>query len=65
METVPELLQAAARRWGARPALVSTIEVATSFEKLDYFADRFAKSLIAGGMQMGERTGIWAPNIWE
>lgn len=65
IDTVPGLMRAAARRWGDKTALKSMEEPATSFATLDAQADRFAKALIADGMQAGERIGIWAPNMWE
>lgn len=63
--TVPELLRSAAKRWGEKPALKSMEEQPTSFATLDLQADRFAKALLADGMQAGERVGIWAPNMSE
>jgi acyl-CoA synthetase (AMP-forming)/AMP-acid ligase II len=65
IETVPELLRTAARRWGGRTALKAMDEPATSFATLDAQADRFAKALIADGMAAGERLAIWAPNMAE
>lgn len=65
IETVPELLRVAARRWGTKTALLSMDEPPTSFAKLDEWADRHARALIADGMGGGERIGIWAPNMWE
>jgi acyl-CoA synthetase (AMP-forming)/AMP-acid ligase II len=64
-ETVPELLRAAVRRWGAKPALKSMHEAPVTFAELDRQADRFARALIADGMTQGERLAIWAPNSWE
>src|SRR5262245_2015937 len=63
--TVPGLLRAAAARWPSRPALKSMTEAPTSFATLDHHADRFARALIADGMQTGEAIALWAPNMWE
>jgi acyl-CoA synthetase (AMP-forming)/AMP-acid ligase II len=64
-ETIPQLLRNAAMRWGEKCALVAMDEPPASFAMLDAEADRFARALIADGMQFGERLGIWAPNMWE
>ena len=39
--------------------------VSASFAWLHAEADRFARALIADGMQAGERIGLWAPNSRE
>lgn len=64
-DTIPGLLREAARRYGDKPALVSSVDGATGFATLDRQADAFARALIADGMAPGERTAIWAPNQWE
>src|SRR5437773_2094527 len=58
-------MREAARRFGDKPALMSTSDGPTSFAELDRHADGFARALIADGMAPGERTAIWAPNQWE
>lgn len=63
--TIPALLRHAANLHKDRAALVSQSDGSISFADLDRRADDFAKALIADGMQPGERTGIWAPNMWE
>jgi acyl-CoA synthetase (AMP-forming)/AMP-acid ligase II len=63
--TIPALLRAAASRYGDKPALVSAQDGATGFAELDRQADRVAGALLADGMEAGERTAIWAPNMWE
>jgi acyl-CoA synthetase (AMP-forming)/AMP-acid ligase II len=62
--TIPGLLADAARRYGARPALVGP-DAAISFERLDHEADRAARAFMASGLQHGERVALWAPNMWE
>ena len=64
-DTIPTLLRAAAQKYGAKAALCSTVDGATSFADLDAQADRVARALLADGMEHGERTAIWAPNMWE
>lgn len=63
--TIPALLRDAARRHGDRPALVSQVDGAITFRELDRQADLVAKALIADGAVPGDRTAIWAPNMWE
>jgi len=64
-ETIPQLLRAAARKWGGKTALKPMKGNSASFTWLDQQADRFARALIADGMQAGERIGLWAPNSRE
>jgi acyl-CoA synthetase (AMP-forming)/AMP-acid ligase II len=64
-DTVPELLRAAARRWGPKDALKSMHEAPIGFAELDRQADRVARAVIADGMALGERLALWAPNSWE
>lgn len=63
--TIPGLLRDAARRHGDRPALVSQVDGAISFADLDRQADLVAKALMADGARPGDRTAVWAPNMWE
>jgi len=64
-DTIPALLRAAARAHGSKPALSSVTDGAISFADLDAQADRVARALLADGMAAGERTALWAPNMWE
>ena len=64
-KTIPGLLRDAARRLGDTPALVSQVDGAISFRELDRQADLVAKALLADGAKPGDRTAIWAPNMWE
>lgn len=63
--TIPALLREAAALYGERAALVSPSDGAMSFRALDDHADRVAKALLADGALPGDRSAIWAPNMWE
>lgn len=63
--TIPSLLRDAAQKYGKRAALHSSEDGSISYTQLDKQADKVAKALIAGGAQIGERSAIWAPNMWE
>lgn len=63
--TIPALMRDAARRYGDRAALVSPVDGSISYRELDAQADLIAKALMADGVQQGDRTAIWAPNMWE
>jgi acyl-CoA synthetase (AMP-forming)/AMP-acid ligase II len=64
-DTIPALLRTAAQKYGGKAALCSTVDGPISFADLDAQADRVARALLADGMEHGERTAIWAPNMWE
>ena len=62
--TIPELIDDAAQRYGGLDALVE------GDVQLDYrgFRDeitRAARALMAHGVGPGDRVAVWAPNIWE
>jgi len=63
--TIPALMRDAARRFGDRPALVSSKDGPISYRELDRQADLVARALIADGAMPGDRAAIWAPNMWE
>jgi acyl-CoA synthetase (AMP-forming)/AMP-acid ligase II len=63
--TIPALMRNAARLHGGRAALFSSIDGSISFRELDEHADQVAKALIADGAVPGDRSAIWAPNMWE
>ena len=63
--TIPSLLRDASARYKDRPALFSSGDGATSYRDLDRSADEVAKAMIADGARPGDRTAIWAPNMWE
>lgn len=62
--TLPALLRAAVQRHGARAAIVDG-DVTLSYAGLGAAAERAARSLIALGVQAGDRVAIWAPNQWQ
>ena len=64
--TIGQALDAAARRWGAREALVSVHQgVRWTFADLQAHAEAFAAGLLALGLEPGDRIGIWSPNKAE
>ncbi len=62
--TIPELIDASCTTYGDQQALVDG-EVDWSFTELRQAIHQAAKSLIATGIQAGDRVAIWAPNTWE
>ena len=65
-QTIGQALDAAARRWGDREALVSVHQgVRWSFAELNARAEAFAAGLLALGLNPGDRIGIWSPNKAE
>src|ERR1043166_4589186 len=63
-QTIPALVEDAARRFGEREALVDG-DVRWSFGRLATEVERAARALIASGVVAGDRVAIWAPNMWE
>src|SRR5690348_2456045 len=63
-ETIPELVADAADRFGELPALVDG-DTRWTFAELDEHVHAAARALLAGGVEPGERVGLWAPNIPE
>jgi len=62
--TIGEILPAAARRFGTRPALIVG-DRSFSFEELQAFSDRVAHGLVAAGVEPGDRVALYGPNCWE
>ena len=62
--TVPSLVDDAARRHGAREALVDG-EVRLTYAELAPEVDRYARGFVAAGVGVGDRVAIWAPNCAE
>jgi acyl-CoA synthetase (AMP-forming)/AMP-acid ligase II len=62
--TVPSMIEAAALRHGARPALVEG-ETRISYAELARLGREVARALIAHGVQAGDRVAVWAPNVHE
>lgn len=63
-ERLGDLPAAAARRWGAREALVHEGK-RWSYGAFDREVDRTAKGLIALGVEKGEHVALWMPNRAE
>ena len=66
--TIGNLLDDAAQRRGKAEAVVDLSvvpEERISFEELAERSHAVARSLIATGIEPGDRVAIWAPNIWE
>jgi acyl-CoA synthetase (AMP-forming)/AMP-acid ligase II len=62
--TIPRLMEAAAQRFGAAPAIEDDGQM-LSFEALDEAALQAARAFMASGIEPGDRVAIWAPNLWE
>ncbi|MBU6257052.1 MAG: FadD3 family acyl-CoA ligase [Burkholderiales bacterium] len=62
--SIPAMLAAAAHSHGDRPAIVDGTTT-LSYAELLQAARRAARSLIAHGIEPGDRVAIWAPNRWE
>ena len=63
-QTIPGVLAHAAERFGDREALVDE-RARMSYAELSEAATRAARSLIASGIEPGDRVSIWAPNTTE
>src|SRR5665213_3114775 len=62
-ETIGQSLDAAARRWGKREALVSPSHgVRWSWKELTERVDALAAGLLALGLERGARIGVWSLN---
>ncbi len=62
--TIPELLAAAASRYGESMAIEDD-GTRLSYHQLDQLRRQAARALLALEVQAGERVAIWAPNIHE
>tara|TARA_B100000953_G_scaffold267624_1_gene236382 strand:+ start:594 stop:2183 length:1590 start_codon:yes stop_codon:yes gene_type:complete len=63
-QTIPDLVEQAAIRYGSSQALVDG-DIDWSFEDLSQKVQQMARALLTSGVEHGERVGIWAPNTWE
>jgi acyl-CoA synthetase (AMP-forming)/AMP-acid ligase II len=63
-QTIPELVHWAADTFGDAEALVDG-ELRLSWRELSQRVDATAASVVAAGLQPGERAAIWAPNVHE
>lgn len=65
-QTIGQALDAAARRWPERDALISRHQgVRWTFAELHARAEAFASGLLALGLEPGDRIGIWSTNKAE
>lgn len=65
-QTVGTALEAAATRYGDRPALIVPHQkVRWTYDELNQKATEVAAGLIALGLEPGDRVGLWAPNCAE
>jgi fatty-acyl-CoA synthase len=65
-QTIGENFDAAAARWADREALVSCHQnIRWSYAEFKRQVDALAAGLIALGLEVGERIGIWSPNNAE
>ncbi len=64
--TVPQLLRDAVSRFGPREAAVFHEQgIRLSYYDLDRAVDELASGLLALGLELGDRVGIWSPNRFE
>jgi len=63
-ETIPQVVQRAAERFGDREAMVDG-DVRMTFAELAEHVERAARAFISSGVRPGDRVSIWAPNAWE
>jgi fatty-acyl-CoA synthase len=65
-ETIGANLERMASRFGAREALVSCEQDRRfTYAQFDAAVDELARGLLARGLAVGDRLGIWAPNRFE
>jgi acyl-CoA synthetase (AMP-forming)/AMP-acid ligase II len=60
--SIPALLAATAARQDSRPALVDEDGTTRTWAELRERARAVAGALVAGGLEVGDRVAIWAPN---
>src|SRR4051812_28457519 len=65
-QTIGESFATTVERFADREALVVVQQdVRWSWRRLDAEVDRVARGLLARGIEVGDRIGIWAPNVVE
>jgi len=65
-ETIGDNLEATAARFGDREALVVPHQgIRYTYAEFNDAVDTVARGLLAGGLSMGDRIGIWSPNNAE
>ena len=63
-QTIPELVDDAAARFGDAQALVDG-DVDWTWVELRDQIHAAARAMMASGVQPGDRVAVWAPNVWE
>ncbi|MDE0606103.1 MAG: FadD3 family acyl-CoA ligase [Acidimicrobiaceae bacterium] len=63
-ETIPELIDDAANRFGDLEAMVDG-DIRWNFREFRTEIHTAARALMASGVSAGDRVALWAPNIWE
>ncbi|KAM9783469.1 medium-chain acyl-CoA ligase ACSF2, mitochondrial-like isoform 4-T4 [Syngnathus typhle] len=64
--TMGQCLEAAARRWPQREAVVFLQDgIRKTFEHFQQDVDQVAAGLLALGLHPGDRLGLWGPNTYE
>ncbi len=65
-ETIGQNLERASREYADRPALiVPHQDLRLSYRELNDAVDLLARALLAAGLRVGDRIGIWSPNNAE
>jgi fatty-acyl-CoA synthase len=65
-QTIGENFEAVVRRFPEREAVVVVHQqIRWSYQRFDDEINRVARGLMARGLQVGDRLGIWAPNVME
>jgi fatty-acyl-CoA synthase len=65
-QTIGAALRDVAARFGEREALVSCAQgVRMTYAEFDASVDRVARALLARGVAVGDRVGVWSPNCAE
>ncbi|USE34652.1 AMP-binding protein [Endozoicomonas sp. SCSIO W0465] len=64
VNTIPDLMDAAADAYGSRSA-VEDDKITLSYYQLNELRLRAGVSLLAMGVEQGDRVAVWAPNIHE
>ncbi|HYJ23336.1 MAG TPA: FadD3 family acyl-CoA ligase [Solirubrobacterales bacterium] len=63
-QTLPALIEAAARRFGERSAVIDG-ETRLSYAELEQLVDRAQRGLMASGVEAGDRVCVWSPNTFH
>jgi fatty-acyl-CoA synthase len=65
-ETIDANLARTVARWGDRDAVVVRHQdIRWTYAELDEHIDRVARGLLASGIGVGDRVGLWSPNRYE